>query len=138
MYGVYETWIIILNISEYTMIEVNTMDMKRKKEILENYKNRHPEMGVISYECRETGEIFLGISKDTKADFNSINVKLEANWHPNKQLQELWNKYGKESFELSVVKVLKYENPNENHTMNLEGLREQCFESNPNAKKIWR
>lgn len=114
------------------------MDMKRKKEILENYKNRHPEMGVISYECKETGEIFLGISKDTKADFNSINVKLETNWHPNKRLQELWNQYGKESFELSVVRVLKYENPNENHTMKLEELREQCLEANPNAKKIWR
>ena len=57
------------------------MDIKRKKELLESYKNRHPEMGVISYCCKETGEIFLGISKDTKADFNSTNMKLSANWH---------------------------------------------------------
>ena len=42
------------------------MDTKRKKELLEAYKNRHPEMGVISYRCKETGEVFLGISKDTK------------------------------------------------------------------------
>jgi hypothetical protein len=55
------------------------MDIKRKKELLESYKNRHPEMGVISYCCKETGEIFLGISKDTKADFNSTNMKLSAN-----------------------------------------------------------
>lgn len=34
------------------------MDIKRKKELLEIYKNRHPEMGVISYRCRETGEVF--------------------------------------------------------------------------------
>ena len=68
------------------------MDTKRKKELLEAYKNRHPEMGVISYRCKETGEVFLGISKDTKSDFNSTNMKLAANWHPNKRLQELWNK----------------------------------------------
>ena len=85
------------------------MDTKRKKELLEAYKNRHPEMGVISYRCRETGEVLLGISKDTKSDFNSTNMKLAANWHPNKRLQELWNKYGSEGFELSVIKVLKYD-----------------------------
>ena len=71
------------------------MDIKRKKELLEAYKNRQPEMGVISYCCKETGEVFLGISKDTKADFNNTNLKLAANCHPNKRLQELWNRYGR-------------------------------------------
>ena len=96
------------------------MDIKRKKELLESYKNRHPEMGVISYCCKETGEIFL------------------ANWHPNKKLQELWNKYGPEGFELSVIKVLKYDDPSEDHTAKLESLREQCLAANPNARRIWR
>ena len=40
-------------------------------------------------------------------------MKLAANWHPNKRLQELWNKYGSEGFELSVIKVLKYDDPHE-------------------------
>ncbi len=114
------------------------MDIKRKKKLLESYKNRHPEMGVISYCCKETGEIFLGISKDTKADFNGTNMKLSANWHPNKKLQELWNKYGPEGFELSVIKVLKYDDPSEDHTAKLESLREQCLAANPNARRIWR
>ncbi|MDF2892391.1 MAG: nuclease family protein [Clostridia bacterium] len=114
------------------------MDIKRKKELLEAYKNRRPEMGVISYRCKETDEVFLGISKDTKADFNSINVRLETNWHNNKQLQELWNKYGLEGFELSVIKVLKYDDPMEDQTDKLESLRGQCFAVNPNARRIWR
>lgn len=114
------------------------MDKIKRKELLESYKNRCPEMGVISYRCKETGEAFLGISKDTKADFNSINMKLTTNWHPNKRFQELWNKYGSEGFELSVVKVLKYDDPHEDHTAELESLREQCLAADPNAKKIWR
>lgn|SRR5699024_2179174 len=114
------------------------MDIKRKKELLEIYKNRHPEMGVISYCCKETGEIFLGISTDTKATFNSTNMKLTSNWHPNKQLQELWNKYGADGFEQTVLKVLKYDNPHEDHTEELESLREQCLAANPNARRIWR
>lgn len=137
-YLVYGAWIIFLSISNYNKSEVNEMDIKRKKELLELYKNRHPEMGVISYCCKETGDVFLGISKDTRADFNSTNVKLGANWHPNKELQGLWNKYGQEGFELSVLKVLKYDDPNEDHTAKLERLREQCLASNPNARKIWR
>lgn len=80
----------------------------------------------------------MGISKDTKADFNSNNLKLDVNLHPNKRLQELWNKYGSEGFELSVLKVLKYDNPNEDHTEKLESLREQCLNSDPKASKIWR
>ncbi len=114
------------------------MDMKKKKELLEAYKNRHPEMGVISYFNKETSQVFLGISIDTKASFNSTNVKLKANMHPNKELQELWNKYGAESFELSVIKVLKYEDPNEDHTAKLEDLREKCLAANPEARRIWK
>lgn len=114
------------------------MDIKRKKELLEAYKNRQPEMGVIAYRCKETGEVFLGISKDTKADFNSINMKLAAKWHPNKRLQELWNKYGSEGFERSVVKVLKYDDPKKDHTAELESLREQCLAADPNARRIWK
>ena len=114
------------------------MDKARKNELRELYQNRRPEMGVISYRCKETDEVFLGISKDTKADFHSTNFKLTANRHPNKRLQELWNKYGREGFELSVIKVLKYDDPNQDHTKKLERLREQCFAANPNARKIWR
>ncbi|HCL04177.1 MAG TPA: hypothetical protein DHW61_17520 [Lachnoclostridium phytofermentans] len=113
------------------------MDSVRKKELIEEYKNRRPEMGVISYLCKETGESFLGISKDTKADFNSNNAKLAANYHPNKRMQELWNIYGQNGFEISVIKILKYEDPNKNHTAKLEELREQCFAMNNRASKIW-
>lgn len=114
------------------------MDIKRKKQLLEEYKNRRPEMGVISYRCIATNESFLGISKDTKADFNSTSTKLAANYHPNKRLQELWNQYGMEGFELFVVKTLKYENPDDDHTVELEALREQCLAQDKHARRIWR
>lgn len=114
------------------------MKEKRKKELLEAYKNRIPQMGVISYYCKETGDTFLGISKDTRASFNSINMRLSANFHPNKYLLELWNKYGLEGFELSVIKILKQVNPEEDPIDELEKLRQDCFISNPNAKKIWK
>ncbi|MFD2169854.1 GIY-YIG nuclease family protein [Tumebacillus lipolyticus] len=114
------------------------MDSKRKRQLLEEYKNRRPEMGVISFRCHATGEEFLGASKDTKADFNSTRFKLSAGGHPNQRLQELWRQYGESGFDLSVVKILKYDDPQEDHTAELEELREQCLADNKEARRIWR
>ncbi|MEA4993877.1 MAG: GIY-YIG nuclease family protein [Oscillibacter sp.] len=113
------------------------MDIKRKKELLNEWKNRRPDMGVISIFCKATGDLFLGISKDVKADFNSNRFKLSAKFHPNKQLQALWNKYGENGFDYSVVKVLKYENPKDDQTDKLNALLEGCLLEIPQARRIW-
>ena len=112
------------------------MDIKRKKELLEEWRNRHPEMGVISFKCKETNESFLEISKDIKATFNSNIFQLSVGMHPNKRLAELWNKYGKEGFELLVLKILKYENPTDDYTEKLEKMYEQCLLNNEKARRI--
>ena len=83
------------------------MDIKRKKELLKEWKNRRPEMGIISISCKPTGDLFLGISKDTSAEF-----------------------------EYSVVEVLKYENPEDDQTDKLLELLECCIIEMPNARRI--
>lgn len=113
------------------------MDSQKRKQLREEYKNRRPEMGIISFRCKETNQTFLGISTDTKADFNSNMVRLKYNVHPNKTLQKLWNQYGSDGFELSVVARLKYDNPQDDHRKKLEALREECFQQCPQATKIW-
>lgn len=112
------------------------MDIKRKKELLQEWKNRHPEMGVISFRCKETGESFLEISNDTKADINSSRFQLSMGGHPNKILQGIWNEHGEESFELSVLRVLKYKDPSDDHTKELKKLIEECFEEDKKARKL--
>lgn len=116
----------------------NSMATERKKQLAEEYKNRMPEMGVISFRCIATNQVFLGVSKDTRADFNSLRFKLTAGGYPNKQLQTLWKQYGESGFEITVAKALKYENPHDDHSEELEKLREQCMLENPQAEKIWR
>lgn len=114
------------------------MDKAQRKAMTEQWKLRHPEMGVISLRCKATGESFLGISKDTKADFNSNKVKLSTGTHPNKRLLALWNQYGGDSFDWSVLEVLDYEDPGEDHTTELESLREKYLTEDKNAVKLWR
>lgn len=112
------------------------MDIKRKKELLNEWKNRHPNMGVISIVCKSTGDLFLGSSKDTSADFNSNRFRLSANLHVNKQLQELWEKYGEKAFDYSVVKILKYDNPEDDQTDKLNALLEECLLEFPQARRL--
>ena len=42
------------------------MDVKRKMELLYEWKNRRPEMGLIAITCKSTGEMFVDISTDTQ------------------------------------------------------------------------
>ena len=114
------------------------MDKAQKKALAEEWKNRRPEMGVISLRCKETGEAFLGTAADTKAGFNSIRAKLSGGLHPNRRLQELWKQYGEAGFEFSVAAVLEYEDPAEDHREELETLREICLAEDPKASKIWK
>lgn len=114
------------------------MDKKTRKELVSEWKTRHPEMGVISFRCKETGEVFLGISTDTKADYNSNRFKLLMGGHPNRQMQALWNAYGEECFEYAVLKLLEYDDPQEDHTDELLAIREKCLSENPNAMLIWK
>lgn len=114
------------------------MDANRKKELLQAYKDRRPEMGVICCHCTATGETFYGISTDTRADFNSNQAKLSMNSHPNKRMQQLWREHGASGLAWTVAKVLKYEDPLADYTEKLEQLREACLAADENAKKIWR
>ena len=114
------------------------MDKAKRKAMVAEWKLRRPEMGVISIYCKGTGESFLGISKDTKADFNSNRVKLSTGTHPNKRLLALWRQYGEDGFDWTVLEVLDYEDPNDDHTIELEALREKYLTADEKAVKLWR
>ena len=93
-------------------------------------------MGVISFQCCTTSEVFLTTAADTTAKLNRVRFQLSAGQCPNKRLQELWTQYGEDDFELGVVKVLEYDDPTEDHTEELETLYELCLLENPKAKRI--
>lgn len=116
------------------------MNRDRKKQLLEEYKNRRPEMGILSFRCIPSGEVFLGKSNDTATGFNSIRARLSGNTHPNKRFQSLWTEYGEEKFELTVLEVLSYEDVGEkdDYSNDLEELMVKCLEKNSGAVRVWR
>ncbi len=114
------------------------MNLSRKKELLNEWKNRRPEMGLVAMTCKKSGEMFVGISTDTQFAFNSHRFQLSINRHPNKQLQQLWQQYGENGFNYSVVKILKYENKEDDQTEKLTSLLEEYLEQTPQARRISR
>lgn len=112
------------------------MDRQKRKELLSEYKDRHPEMGVISFQCRTTGDTFLAPAADVNARFNRIRFQLCAGQCPNRPLQALWTQYGEHDFALLVAKRLEYDDPAQDHTEELETLCELCLLENPQAKRL--
>lgn len=112
------------------------MEIQRKKELLQAYRNRRPEMGVISFRCSATDEVFFTAASDIPAKINRLRFQLSAGSCPNKQLQALWSKYGESAFVLQVERRLKYEDPLEDHTEELDTLYELCLLENPQGKRI--
>ena len=112
------------------------MDKEKKKELVSEWKERHPEMGVVSVKCTATEDQFYDVSKDTSIWFNRHRFELNANQHRNKRLQELWNTYGEAGFEFTTVSELEYEKVEDVKASDLKELLEICLLENPKAKKL--
>lgn len=112
------------------------MNGDKRKKLKEDYKNRMPEMGIVSFSSRHSNDIFVGISRDTQSVYNSNLFKLKMGNHSNKKMLELWKQYGEGAFDYKLEVKLKYDNPQDDQTRDLEDLLELYLEENPNALKI--
>ena len=112
------------------------MDKSKKKELVSEWKERHPVMGVFCVKCIATGEQFFDSSRDGSTWFNRHGFELKSGNHRNKRLQELWNTYGEKEFEFFTVCELEYENMSDVKASDLKDLLELRFLENPSARKL--
>jgi len=109
------------------------MDRDRKKELREQYEKRHPDMGIV---CWKSGDnMWVDVSTDAKADYNGTSFQLKLGSWPNKELQKAYTE-NPDSFEFSLIKELKYEDPTEDHREDLEILMMEFMDEYPNAKDM--
>lgn len=107
------------------------MDKERKKELRKQYEMRHPDMGVVCW--RNDEDMWLGITKDERADFNGTSFQLKLGSWPNKELQKAF-KDNPDSFRWEMIRKLEYKDPLEDHTEDLEILLMEVVEDYPDAK----
>jgi hypothetical protein len=81
----------------------------RRKELIEQYKQMKPEMGIFRIRSKITNKCFLETSQNLKGKINSTKFQLNAGAHPNRELQQEWKAHGEEQFHIEVLELLKYD-----------------------------
>ena len=109
------------------------MDKEKRKALQEQYKERHPEMGIVCWKCGD--KIWLAESKDVQADYNSMKFQLKLGSWPNKKLQNEYNN-DPENFEWVVLKQLDYKDPAEDHYDDLDILMLEAMAEYPDAEPM--
>lgn len=109
------------------------MDKDRRKELREQYDNRHPDMGVVTW--RHGNDIWVMTTKDANADYNRTSFQLRLGSWPNRELQDAYNA-DPNGFVWTLEKQLKYEELNEDHSDDLEILLMDFIDKHPDAKPM--
>ena len=80
--------------------------MKTRKELIEEYKQTKPPMGVFQIKNEANGKIWLEGSTDMNAKWNRHRLQLNFGNHPNADLQSDWKTFGESQFTFSVIDAI--------------------------------
>lgn len=80
----------------------------RRKELIEQYKQMKPDMGIFRIRLKGGDKCFLETSHNLKGKMNSTRFQLDMGSHPNKELQRDWKELGPDRFEFEVLELLPY------------------------------
>ena len=73
------------------------MDRQRKKELLKQFKEMKPEMGVYMFKSINTKTVYLGCDKNIKATINGDRFKLNLKSHRCKNCKKIGMKTKKKT-----------------------------------------
>jgi hypothetical protein len=77
-----------------------------KADIKRAYKDNPPPAGVFRVTNVANGKVFLGKGMNVRGILNSQQVKLQAGFHPSRELQQDYNQFGAEKFVFEVIDQL--------------------------------
>lgn len=100
-------------------------NMKTRKEIKIEYKEQKFELGVFEIRNKIENKIFIDSSNNIPAKFNRHKFQLNAGLHPNKEMQEDWNKYGEINFEFNVIEEIEQKDEIRDYSKKLKELEKK-------------
>ena len=109
------------------------MDKDRRKELREQYNNRHPDMGIVTWRCGDN--IWVMTTTDANADYNSMSFQLKLGSWRGRELQQAY-KDNPDGFVWTLESKLKYDDLNEDHSEDLEIMLMEFMDDHPNAKPM--
>jgi hypothetical protein len=78
----------------------------KNKELKQAYKQSVLPMGVFQIRCANNEKILLVTGRNLPGLMNRHRFQLQHGGHPNKQLQEDWQRFGENNFSFEVVEEL--------------------------------
>jgi hypothetical protein len=79
------------------------MDKKRRKELLEEYRQLKTYMGVYQIKNNVSGKIFISTCSNLKSRWLTIRGQLDVGRYAISELQKDWNELGEEAFTYEVL-----------------------------------
>jgi group I intron endonuclease len=80
--------------------------LANKKELIKQYKQTIPVMGVYQIRNLVNGKIWVGSSKNLYGIGNRYKFQLNLGSHKNKILQEEYTRYGPDNFIFEIIDYL--------------------------------
>ena len=94
------------------------VDNSRRKELLQQYAERKPSVGVFAVKCAVTCEAWVAWSRSLDKRKNGIWFELRAGGgHGVTEIYTSWKAHGEGAFSYEVVEELKEENPHKLETL---------------------
>ena len=85
-------------------MEVNK---ESRKQLIKDYKNSVPEIGLYAIKNKLNNKIFLGMSLNLNGPFGRHQFELRMGNHPCKSMQNDFNSMGEESLSFEILDKLK-------------------------------
>ena len=79
------------------------MDKKRRKALIEQYKQIKTYMGIVQVKNNVNGKIIIDTCSNLKNRWLTLKWQLDMGRHPNSQLQKDWNEFGPEAFTYEIL-----------------------------------
>ncbi len=88
------------------------MDKARRKDLMREYAERPPSVGVFAVRCAPTGEAWVGWSKSLDKRQNGLWFSLRTGSLPAApDLAAAWTAHGEEAFSYEILEVIAEDNP---------------------------
>jgi hypothetical protein len=105
------------------------MDKQRRKDLVRQYHESPRPMGVYRVHCGATGRAVVEASQDLPSALNRQRAQLSLGRHPDKALQEDWDRHGADAFVFEVLDTLEpTDDPGYDPTGDLEELAQMWRE----------
>jgi len=79
------------------------MDMNKRKELIEAYKQIKTYMGVVQIKNTVNGKIFIDSYPNLKNKWLTLQMQLDMGRFANAQLQKDWKEFGSSAFTYEIL-----------------------------------